>query len=32
MVNGVPVATNSADLANAANYTCVTPSSPPYLE
>ncbi len=30
MVGGVPVATNPADLANAANYACITPSSPPY--
>ena len=32
MVSGVPVATNPSDLANAANYTCITPSAPPYLE
>ena len=31
MVNGVPVATNPADLANASNYTCIMPS-PPYLQ
>lgn len=30
-VNGVPVATNPADLASAANYSCITPS-PPYLQ
>jgi hypothetical protein len=31
IVDGVPVASNPADLANAANYTCITPS-PPYLQ
>ena len=31
IVAGVPVASNPADLANAANYTCIT-SSPPYLQ
>ena len=30
-INGAPVATNPSDLANGANYTCVTPS-PPYLQ
>ncbi|HUB95401.1 MAG TPA: tannase/feruloyl esterase family alpha/beta hydrolase [Stellaceae bacterium] len=32
LVGGVPVATNPADLANASNYTCITPSAPPYLQ
>jgi hypothetical protein len=31
IVDGVPVASNPADLANAANYMCITPS-PPYLQ
>jgi tannase/feruloyl esterase len=31
IVDGVPAASNPADLANAANYTCITPS-PPYLQ
>jgi feruloyl esterase len=31
MVNGVPVATTPADLANGANYSCIT-VSPPFLE
>jgi len=31
IVNGVPLATNPTDLANASNYTCVMPS-PPYLQ
>jgi feruloyl esterase len=31
MVNGVPVAANPADLANAANYKCTMPA-PPYLQ
>jgi hypothetical protein len=31
VVNGVPVATNPADLANAANYKCIR-LPPPYLE
>jgi hypothetical protein len=31
MVNGVPVATNPADLAVASNYRCIMPS-PPYLQ
>jgi hypothetical protein len=31
VMNGVPVATNPADLANAANYTCITPPRP-YLQ
>jgi hypothetical protein len=25
IVNGVPVASNSTDLANASNYTCIQP-------
>ena len=31
VVNGVPLATNPADLANASNYSCTMPS-PPYLQ
>ncbi len=31
VVNGIPVATNPADLSVASNYVCITPS-PPYLQ
>jgi Tannase and feruloyl esterase len=31
IMNGIPVATNPADLANASNYSCIMPS-PPYLQ
>jgi hypothetical protein len=32
LVNGVPTATNPSDLADAANYRCIAPAAPPYLE